>query len=331
MSNTDTETSAAPPPSTTATTVKTPYAAPTKYDGKKENYETFRRQLMIYLRGNTSFFDSDEKKILCALSYLEGGNASKWANAYTDLALADEKEGFKTWEFFLGQMDAIFGSYSKETDAITELESLYQGKKTAHEYWLSFFALLVRAKLDPEKDYKMLRRIVITRMNQPLIAKCAALESPPKTLDDWKDKTIIFDTTWREYLEIQGVHKRSTERTTSSSTYTPKKKDDNNDLGEPMDIDAKRTTREPRAAYTRMTDIERADLMKAGKCFNCHNQGHISRDCPTKKNRPRVDNRATSTKAPTSSTASEDKDAVIASLMDKIALMEKAMKEKEDF
>jgi len=153
MSNTNTETSTAPPPSTTATTVKMPYAALTKYDGKKENYETFHQQLMIYLRGNESFFNNNEKRILCALSYLKGGNASKWANTYTDLALADEKEGFKTWKFFL---DAIFGNYSKETDTITELKNLYQGKKTAHEYWLSFFALLVRTKRDPKKDYKML-------------------------------------------------------------------------------------------------------------------------------------------------------------------------------
>ena len=97
-----------------------------------------------------------------------------------------------------------------------------------------------------------------------------------------------------------------------------------------MDVDARRTTREPRAAYMRMTDAEKTEHMRSGKCFNCHSQGHVSRDCP-KKNRTRVDNRATRTMTPTPSTASEDKDAVIASLMDKIAMMERAMKEKEDF
>ena len=112
--------------------------------------------MTIYIRGNEAFFDTDEKKILCALSYLEGGTASTWANAYTDLALANEETGFGMWQYFQGQMFAVFGNYTKETDAITEIENMYQGKKTAHEYWLTFQSLLVRAGLHPENNYKML-------------------------------------------------------------------------------------------------------------------------------------------------------------------------------
>ena len=148
------------------------------------------------------------------------------------------------------------------------------------------------------------------------------------TLDQWQAKTTAFDRTWREFTDIQGTHKRP-ERTTTSGAVKAKKEEPL-DLGEPMDVDARRTTWEPRAAYMRMTDAEKTEHMKSGKCFNCHSQSHVSRDCP-KKNRARVDNRATRTATPTSSTASEDKDAVIASLMDKIAMMEKLMKEKEDF
>jgi len=108
------------------------------------------------------------------------------------------------------------------------------------------------------------------------------------------------------------------------------KKEEPLDLEEPMDVDARRTTQEPRAAYMCMTDAEKTEHMKSSKCFNCHSQGHVSRDCP-KKNRTCVDNRATRMMTPIPSAASEDKDTVIASLMDKIAMMEKAMKEKEDF
>ena len=33
---------------------------------------------------------------------------------------------------------------------------------------------------------------------------------------------------------------------------------------------------------------ERTELMKAGKCFTCKKQGHLSRDCPQRPPRPRT-------------------------------------------
>ena len=36
----------------------------------------------------------------------------------------------------------------------------------------------------------------------------------------------------------------------------------------------------------RLTDAEKANLMKEGKCFYCREQGHVSRSCPKKKKDP---------------------------------------------
>ena len=33
---------------------------------------------------------------------------------------------------------------------------------------------------------------------------------------------------------------------------------------------------------------ERTELMKAGKCFTCKRQGHLSRDCPQRPPQPRT-------------------------------------------
>jgi hypothetical protein len=52
-----------------------------------------------------------------------------------------------------------------------------------------------------------------------------------------------------------------------------------------------------------ITTDERTELMKAGKCFTCRKQGHLSRDCPQRLSRLR-----TNTHASTSQVKVEDDD-----------------------
>ena len=58
------------------------------------------------------------------------------------------------------------------------------------------------------------------------------------------------------------------------------------------DPDAMDTT--PGRTRARKIDVdERTELMKAGKCFTCKKQGHLSRDCPQRPpQRPRTNARA---------------------------------------
>jgi hypothetical protein len=52
-----------------------------------------------------------------------------------------------------------------------------------------------------------------------------------------------------------------------------------------------------------ITTDERADLMKAGKCFTCRKQGHLSRDCPQRSSHPCINAHAS-----TSQVKVEDED-----------------------
>jgi hypothetical protein len=59
----------------------------------------------------------------------------------------------------------------------------------------------------------------------------------------------------------------------------PKPKDPN-----AMEID--------RVRARQITTDKRVELMKAGKCFTCRKQGHLSRDCPQRLSRPHTNARA---------------------------------------
>ena len=47
----------------------------------------------------------------------------------------------------------------------------------------------------------------------------------------------------------------------------------------PMEVDATQTTRHPLTEH-------QEKLKKEGRCFHCKAQGHMSRECPKKTNKP---------------------------------------------
>jgi len=50
----------------------------------------------------------------------------------------------------------------------------------------------------------------------------------------------------------------------------------------PMDVDATSTSRTPALPLKKLTDEERKKLSAEGRCFCCHQQGHMAKFCPTR-------------------------------------------------
>ena len=65
----------------------------------------------------------------------------------------------------------------------------------------------------------------------------------------------------------------------------------------------------PGCARVRRIDAdERAELMKAGKCFTCKKQGHLSRDCPQRPPQRSCTNARTSTSSQIEDVNSDDEE-----------------------
>jgi hypothetical protein len=142
-------------PPTPHSAVKSLVAPPPKFSGDRDKYETFIRGVRLYIQGNLSL-NTDEKKIITVLSFLEGGYAEVWANSQTDIAFAKPKVDFGEWADFLKEFKKQFAKTTKELDAITSLEALYQEKLTADEYWLRFDALQIKSGYKEVEDYRHL-------------------------------------------------------------------------------------------------------------------------------------------------------------------------------
>jgi hypothetical protein len=207
----------APTPIVTLAPFKSLIAAPPKFNEDKDKFENFKQGMLLYLEGNKDVLKTDKDRILVVLSYLDSGYAGIWAMAFLEESIAKVPIG--RWDDFLYQLSDAFEKTTKAQDAYTELDHLYQGTKTAKEYWLHFEALCIKAEFDKVNDYKTLFRFIMTHMNKPLIDKCFGSKNVPTTVAEWKKKTINYDRGWRQCKEIFESAKRMG---SGPSQYTPR-------------------------------------------------------------------------------------------------------------
>ena len=100
-------------------------------------------------------------------------------------------------------------------------------------------------------------------LNYSLAYKIMFSEVIPRTINNWFEKAIQFDTNYREVMAIFGQNRKNDTRTMNRSWYRPAEKKDPN----MMDVDM-------------LTFEERQMLMKQGKCFKFRRTGHGAADCP---------------------------------------------------
>jgi hypothetical protein len=261
---------------------------PTVFTGDRKDAESFILEWQIYqmLNYDAAVMRQPFTRATLFLSFIKGPAVHEWNMLQVNWLMTRARTGaLPSEEFLYDTIEAAFRS------AFTDTMSVQRAKAEFHlismergdlDGYVSKFKRLARLA-----GYDLNSSLVLDRFGSKLIPGLyAAIINGPDEPVTWTDWVRATQKCQQKYLLVQanladrrskdpvkGQRGRSKEQW--QQALRPKAKDPN-----AMEID--------RVKARQITTDERTELMKAGKCFTCRKQGHLSHDCPQCSSRPRT-------------------------------------------
>jgi hypothetical protein len=265
---------------------------PTVFTGDRKDTESFILEWQIYqmLNYSAAVMCQPFTRATLFLSFIKGPAVHEWNMFQVNWLMTRVRTGaLPTEEFLYDTVEAVFRS------AFTDTMSVQRAKAEFHlvsmergdlDGYVSKFERLAHLA-----GYNLNSSLVLNRFGSKLIPGLyAAIVNRPDEPVTWTDWVRAAQKYQQKYLLVQAnlgnrrskdpaKGQKSCSKEQWQQALRPKQKDPNT-----MEID--------RVRARQITTDERADLMKAGKCFTCCKQGHLSRDCPQRSSRPCTNARA---------------------------------------
>jgi len=168
----------------------------------------------------------------------------------------------------------VFDPIDTIGDAMHKIRTLKQGTRSAEELVTEFNLYCSKAGITRSGDTALIN-LFQPALNRPLLEKILDGETVPITIDGWKTKAIQLDNNYRRKMAILGKTRENQGQTTNNTGrrfFRPNNQQIQNQMRDPnaMDVDA-------------LSIKQREDAMRKGACFGCGEIGHISRNCPKKR------------------------------------------------
>ena len=148
--------------------------------------------------------------------------------------------------------------------ARNEIATIQQGNTRAEEFFTKLASLRIRAEYtDSLHDAIIINRLKLG-LKTEIVTAIVASGNKPATIEGWRNRVIAVEEALYAHkpkYEVKNSFKPST-TSPSSRAPPPPKPTPSLPLGDPMDIDKMR---------------------KEGRCFKCHQKGHLARDCQNRR------------------------------------------------
>ncbi|KZT23931.1 hypothetical protein NEOLEDRAFT_1068535 [Neolentinus lepideus HHB14362 ss-1] len=185
---------------------------PDPFDGSHDKLRGFLIFVDLYTMVNRAIYDTDEKKIVFALSFMKGGRAGPWAESFM-LSKKDENRSMQLGEYkeFQAAIEGSFLEMDMAGSTITKLHYLKQ-TKMADEYMQEF---CIYASCSGLKDDAALIEFFEDRLQLKLLNHIYGLKKMPTTIKEWYEITAPLDN---QLARLNA----SKDKATMTMTFTPR-------------------------------------------------------------------------------------------------------------
>ncbi|KAF4612637.1 hypothetical protein D9613_011793 [Agrocybe pediades] len=258
-------------PSSSAPHPQIKVSPPEPFDGSMEKAETFLSQLKLYFYGKG--ITDNFQKVICALSYMKGGTAGKWAHEKTKVIDSAQFQE-DLWNDFVYEFREVFGDPDPSNTAKHKMLMLKQGKQTADEYVASFRALVSDTGYNDAALVDQFK----AGLNENLRNAVYYVPDMPKTLEGWIKWSTRLDRQWRQSDAFNKSVTSSSSPFLKAQTTKPQPRPTPSN---PPVFSSSRST----VAQAKQPDVVPMEVDSGWKsvkpliCFKCRKPGHKAVNC----------------------------------------------------
>ena len=238
---------------------------PKPFTGKRHELKKFLQDVLLFLLVNKKIYETDEDRIVFALSFFEEGDAASWKEQMIEEKMKTEPLNLGTWDAFVKALKTSFEPYDAPGDALEEMKNMRLRDGSIDQHIANFKMAVTRSGLS--EDSPAVIDYFRDSLTMALQRRIMTLEDPPTTLEKWCKWAQKTDNNYKKMQRVIDRSKRNTistndgkKREEPTRRWILPKRDPN-----AMDVDS-------------ITTEQREEMMKKGLCFKCGKPGHRSRD-----------------------------------------------------
>jgi len=255
--------------------------APESYNGKGDTAIAFWNSLENYFTVNAATFDTDEKKVLSALTYFkQGTQAGDWASNHISTILAANPVNYRTWQAFKDAFKEQFIPPETQNEAIQNIYNTSQRNREFGKWYQEWSKYARRANVDNATKIYAFCRALDTALHNKLLQ----ISLMPNTLARLVEKAREFDKNWctfagptrgfrRQNPQIQEI---SEEESEINAMPQPSSFGQNQGQGRGC---GRGRGRRRGCRCGRLTPEQRKFRINNKHCLYCGKPGHIAINC----------------------------------------------------